>query len=694
MLTYNLTGTQKGQCVLVSRPVADGDQHMSIVHRTRNMLEFASNGGDISFTQMLDIINEHDDGETACVLTDNTLWSPKGPLMRTQDARLRFLRFTQRESIVFTAVVSPTVRHLVEVQLAVNKFVYRTSVEMTECRPVSVDACGKYMWVVNMDNEIEVHNVVDKEKLVLSMPTEYTAKSVLCVASGSLLLLEHNTKHFAALTYLKIQDARLVMDDIKVLGKTSLKLQPGSLVQCKGAMLVTLTNAEQQQYLVTIGNNNNTPFQTILNTRSGFSVNGDPVQRILFTDVLVDANRLKIGVIVNRNYYSMWTVDMNNGEVAYAKLQRFPDALQDLILDRVVLMCKSQEWLEEQPSGTLLSSEITDGYLTRMRQQVEVTTSTARAMIDTSRTTQDTMHKTANVKDLLLLRDASETMRKHLMSEHEKELKEVTGRLNIKIMELEQRITDLIAARDARVPLKQHEQLKLQLERMKAELRTAGQTQTAQQLALTKKDAEMGALQQRVERLVTDRDTARALHETANDDLTAVKKLHAHEQRQLVLKHKQAMEKLQEDAQFDAGVMRDQLTAEAARWKLKFDTLLAEQLVLKAQLVEAQARISDQNLDEKVRQLTLQNEAAQNRSRIQFETLQREIDALRRANLTLSQSYQMLQSVTKFNFLPDGTSLETALQMMKHLTVFQQDLATARDENKALRKKVQELEAC
>jgi DNA repair exonuclease SbcCD ATPase subunit len=97
-------------------------------------------------------------------------------------------------------------------------------------------------------------------------------------------------------------------------------------------------------------------------------------------------------------------------------------------------------------------------------------------------------------------------------------------------------------------------------------------------------------------------------------------------------------------------------------------------------------------MEQEVRQLTLQNEAIQNRSRLQYESMQREIDSLRRANYTLSQSYHMLQTVTKFNFLPDGTSLETAMLMMRNLTVFQQDLATARDETTKLRQKVKELE--
>jgi regulator of replication initiation timing len=112
--------------------------------------------------------------------------------------------------------------------------------------------------------------------------------------------------------------------------------------------------------------------------------------------------------------------------------------------------------------------------------------------------------------------------------------------------------------------------------------------------------------------------------------------------------------------------------------------LSAENLLISAQLAELRTRMAD---SEQVKQMTMQLDAAQARSRMQYEALQREIDSLRRANYTLSQSYQMLQSVTKFGFLPDGTSLETALQMMRNLTVFQQDLATLREENTVLRKK-------
>jgi hypothetical protein len=369
-----------------------------------------------------------------------------------------------------------------------------------------------------------------------------------------------------------------------------------------------------------------------------------------------------------------------------------------LILDRVILMHQDQNKLEERGYGTLLSADITDAVVARMRHQVEISTATARAMVDSSRAAQNA-GPAVSLKDMLTLRDASETTRKRLQSDHERAMREKTAAYNAKVLELEQRISDLTAARDARVTIKQHDQLKAMYEKLKADYRGLEQSMQNQQSASAtirlKLDADVIALQQRVATVQAAREQLQHEYDTLKDEQRTVLKIID------TLKATNAAKTADATKATDAVQVAEKKYTELLRAKQAlqqvFDTTVRthaeEKLILEAQLAEARSRTCDETVQQQLRQLTLQHEASQNRSRIQYETLQREIDSLRRANYTLSQSYTMLQTVTKFNFLPDGTSLDTAMHMMRNLTVFQQDLATARDEASTLRKKVQELEA-
>jgi hypothetical protein len=228
----------------------------------------------------------------------------------------------------------------------------------------------------------------------------------------------------------------------------------------------------------------------------------------------------------------------------------------------------------------------------------------------------------------------------------------------------------------------------------------------AHEAKLAAQAQELVQLQLRLATVTAERDTLRAEIETVREDYTALVKSVRREADQRAQKqrddHVFAIKALTEQldayrAENTAVLTRvDDARVKYAALEQKYMTVqreaASEHMLLSAQLAEARTHVIDRNMEQEMRQLTLQNEAIQNRSRLQYESMQREIDSLRRANYTLSQSYHMLQTVTKFNFLPDGTSLETAMLMMRNLTVFQQDLATARDETTKLRQKVKELE--
>lgn len=691
MFSYNLTGTQRGQHVLCTRSMDETTQPVSIVHRYRNIVDFCSNGDNLSYTQMMDIVNEKDDADPrACTTIDNTVWSPTGPLMRTQDRRLQFLRFTQRDSIMFAAVGDDS-RHLVEIQLASNKFVLQTSFELTTCHPISADACNKYIWAVTAENNIEVYNMADKEHRTLAVPEEFLAKSILITCSdgrSAVVVFKHIKKHYAYIGHLSLTDSDLVLNDVSQIGKTGTHMQPGTLVQRKAAIMFTVANSDQQQ-LVTMAAHKDTLFCSIHNISMKGMINNEPVQRLLFTDIVVSGDDCIVAVLMNRNSYTMWSFDMNSAKVKYVKMQVFPDTMSDLIIDRVILMRQRQDKLEEQPSLALISSVVTDSITMRMRQQVEISTSTARAMAEASRGATETTRQAVNLKELCMLRDAHETMKKQMIFDNQKSVKELTSKHNVKVLELEQRITDLIAARDARIAVKQHDALKDQLEKIKLELRSAHQLVHTAQASLvelrTTTDLSISELEQRNKVLTAERNSLREVQSV----------------------HDSAVKKLHDEYKFAAGVLRDQLSAQKDHnsrilvkqesMQSKYDQLekstASEILLLGAQLNEALAKARDVDLLQQVAQLKLQNETMQQRGRIQFDTLHREIDSLRKANTVLSQSYNTLKSITDFKFLPNGTSIETALEMIRHLSVFQQDVAIAREEAAELRKKVKDLES-
>jgi hypothetical protein len=696
MFMYNIVGTQKGEPFIATRIADESQQKLIVTKNHLQMTEFVTNGDNITFTQTI----EFRDGEETSTVVDSIVWSPHGPLMRTQDARLRFLRFTQRDSIMFVGIDKET-RFLVEVQLASNKFTHRTHSEMHFCKPVAADAIDKYIWIINTDNAVEVHNVADKESYTMKIAPHWEPHAILGMSSdgrSAIVVATHATKHYAAMLSYELTSNDLLHTDTREV-LSSMRFQPGTMVQSKGCVMFTVKNAAaQKQHLVTIGNyNGNVFFQTAEINLAGLNV-GAPVTKFVFSDIAMNNSVLYVSLLINRNLYGMWSFNMHSSKVFQTKIFGVPEGLSDFIIDRVVLMRDAtQVQLETLPSSTLVSAHVTDMITTRMRHQLEIATNTARSMVGTSRNAADMAKSVAAIKELGVMREANEQDRRRLEQEHDKAIKRLTKEHAAAALQMELQLKDVTTQRDARVAMKQFNSIKTQLEntqrdkvRLEQALETARKENGAAQSSAV---LEVRQLQQRISALTTERDglksdvtafrgfvsTATTERDAARTELRAQK---TDLQKQVQLwQHQAGVLSMQVGALEQQAANRARDTAEMQR---REHDLSAENLLISAQLAELRTRMAD---SEQVKQMTMQLDAAQARSRMQYEALQREIDSLRRANYTLSQSYQMLQSVTKFGFLPDGTSLETALQMMRNLTVFQQDLATLREENTILRKK-------
>jgi DNA repair exonuclease SbcCD ATPase subunit len=76
-----------------------------------------------------------------------------------------------------------------------------------------------------------------------------------------------------------------------------------------------------------------------------------------------------------------------------------------------------------------------------------------------------------------------------------------------------------------------------------------------------------------------------------------------------------------------------------------------------------------------------------------YAALQTEIDALRQANLALHKAYSTLTTMTKFGFLPNGTSVETAMEMVANLMTIQEDAGRLRTENERLEHELNKIKA-
>ena len=87
-----------------------------------------------------------------------------------------------------------------------------------------------------------------------------------------------------------------------------------------------------------------------------------------------------------------------------------------------------------------------------------------------------------------------------------------------------------------------------------------------------------------------------------------------------------------------------------------------------------------QQLEVANKALQMRVQELQNVKSVAFDKLQTEIATLRRANTALSQQMLIISSLNHFGFLPNGTSLETALQSMQQLMVFQEDNERLRTE--------------
>lgn len=704
MLTFNLVGTLNGESVLCMRTTDDATtQSVSVIKGRPNMIHFVSNGDNMSFTQILNVINENQTEEEAVMKVDNTVWSKHGQLMNVTDSRLRFLRFSQRDSILFSAVSQDNQSQaLVEVQLKPNKFVFRTYSEMQFCSAISADARQKYIWAITKSNEMEVHNVWDKESRRLAAPEGYEFKSVVITneeGRSAVAVMEHIRKHHMAVAHLALTDSELKLNNTQVVGAPNMQMQPGSLVQGRGCLLFTLKNLEQQQQLVTIASYNNTLFCATHNIRVTLT-QGEVLQRVLFTDILIDEHELVLGMVANRNMYSCWKFNMKTSQLITSKLLYFPVEMQDLIIERVILMKARQEDLEkDNESSVLVSAHVTDMITSRIRQQLDVVTNTARATVTLNRSAGDREDNVKQMKEIIALREASELSQKKLISDHALVLKRIHSEHSAKLLQLEEQVDALRIERDQRITAKQHEAVKTVSARDKQTIlvqkKMISDTQFELGLLQTKYDTEIKQLQTKLVTLQAERDSLRRekdqwyetqqvlkmkVAELENKCKTVCKTVYTEELAKLKA-HCQNLE-------LENGQLK-QRTVEMTTSIQGFD---AEKLLLSAQLVELRTHVNDNDLLKKLQQAVLQNETNQNRSRVQFEALQREIDSLRRANYSLSQSYHMLTTVTNFGFLPDGTSLETGVQMMRNLTVFQQDLAAAREENFILRNKVQDLE--
>lgn len=696
MLMFNLVGTYKGDSVLCMRTTDDtSTQSVSVIKGRPNNVYFVSNGDTVSFTQTVSVVNEEQTDEEAIMKVENTVWSQHGRLMTVTDNRLQFLRFSQRDSILFSAVTNEK-RALVEVQLKPNKFVFRTYSEMDFCSAIAADARQKYLWAITTNNEMEVHNVWDKEFRRLTVPDGYEFKSVVILnesGRSAVAILEHSRKHHISVAHLELTDSELKLNNIQTVGAPNMQMQPGSLVQGRGCLLFTLKNTEQQQQLVTVASYNNSLFCATHNIRVTLS-QGDVLQRVLFTDILIDDYELVLGMVANRNMYSCWKFNMRTSQLTTSKLLYFPTEMQDLIIDRVVLMKARQEELEKTSDVTknvLVSAHVTDMITARMRQQIEVVTNTARATVSLNRNTTEKEDSARQFKEIIALREANDMSQKKMLADHAVIVKRLNSEHAAKLLQLEEKLSAMQADRDQRISSKQHDTLKAISARDKQTIRVQEKALDDAKIELSrlheKFEIDIKTWQQRVLAAQAERDSLRREKEFVQETC-----------QRLQAKCK-AVEISKTDEVSSLQKLVQALEVENNKAKQKFEEMSSliqnkdsEKLLLNTQLAELRAHVNDNDLLKKLQQLTLQTEASQSRSRHQFETLQREIDSLRRANYSLSQSYHMLTTVTNFGFLPDGTSLETGVQMMRNLTVFQQDLAVAREENFILRKRVQDLE--
>ena len=760
MLTFNLVGTYKGESVLCMRSIDDKvAQSVSVLKGRPNTIHFVSNGDTMSYTQTLNVPGDvNEEISIRDMKVDNTVWSKHGPLLNVIDSRLRFLRFSQRDSILFAAInEKQSSRALVEVQLKPNKFVFRTYSEMQFCHPVAADAREKYIWVVTDTNDMEVHNAWDKEFRRLSAPEGYEFKTVVIINDDgrtAVTVMEHVTKHHVSIAHLVLTDSELQISNIQIVGAPNMQMQPGSLVQGKGCVALTLKNMDQEQQLVTVANHNNSLFCATHNIRISLH-DTFSLQRVLFTDILIDNYELALGLVVNRNMYSCWKFNMKTSQLSTSKLLFFPPEMQDMIIERVILMKARQDELEgdlDANRSVLVSAHVTDMITARMRQQLDVAASTARATVTTNRGTDRDDMTVRQIKEVVALRESNDVALKRLVNDHAGTLKRLNAEHAAKVLHLEEIIGTLRAERDQRITPKQHDALKAAAAKDKQALRAVEQNLAEQQTKYSrlesKLDTDLKQWQTRLATMQGERDVARrdldffqAKQEAKKDKADNVwlqkeqgwlqKEQGWLQKEQGWLKKEQGwvqkeqkltgeLAKLKQEHQLVADKLQlatEKLELEhqkhdddQASWKSQNDRLVAEnaalqetlsaraqehdseKLLMGAQLAELRAHVNDTDLAKKLQQLTMQSESQQNRTRQQFKSMHREIDCLRRANLALSQSYHMLMSVTQFGFLPDGTSLETGVQLMRNLTVLHQDLAVAREDACVLRQKVEELE--
>ena len=702
---------------IASRPLAEvGDMTMSMLEV---MIEdFKTNGDNVMFEQR----RVYD----TCLRTIIATLSD-GVVFTSYNQDLKFVNFTNRNSVL---LFDTRQNKLLEVMYNRTKWLQKPVTMYDVLNVVCADANDKYMWSVTSTGAIVVFSALDACMFQPGYLPEgfrplgivvggYAQKQAIAV-----VLTEDNIVQF--LRY-EIRDDTVITNEIVQPVETVLQFQ--SIVMGTNCCVVTgLDNGTIKILTLSLDNFDFKLSEMLLtsNTR--------------ITQILNKTSELVLSYIMGDRGYGHMLVVKSPQHQLYPPMRQLPSiSAFNCTLKTVQLLQGTYNMDFNTPLiSTVLSNLVTD----KQQQAIEILSATARSMAQGENGSSFTKGKMVELRE-----EMDRNKREHdkaikeLHELHAANMAKVKSEFTYKelqvLAETETLKQQLLGRPTQRAMAKQKEMLDnkaADIERLKTELDAEKKATAKLAERLKANNTDMAGLRAQVAALSARLQEANTAHEKKQANMTkqlaACKATYEGELDEIIFDHKTLLTKLQQE--HDAA-MRKQKADMQAEMTLSVENVAKTKLPVATTDMATETDANDEEATPdatlaKLRELEAYNHELRNANvafmhhtrdmegkwqamfaqnqemksamesggrytKQAYSALQTEIDALRKANHALHKAYSTLTTMTKFGFLPNGTSVETAMEMIANLMVIQEDAGRLRTENERLEQELNKIKA-
>ena len=700
MAVYHFEGTFGSDHALCVRPIQEAAP--TTVNMATPKVEYMSDGSIYVYT------SQHVSDKGGRIIT--TVDGPQGNLFYADNSNLTFLRFTQRDTLLLN-VHEADKMYTAELALQMSRLAINVWRPIPTPAFVMADANNKWLWGVTKDELIYVVNFVDMgatEYAPVPMPTGCRAQALVVIQDSAHILSVTSDGAMRIHQFVTEHSGKIVQVRQYTIKGTQPTAETHLVVHGKGCFVAMFNAPNNERTMLFMANRNNKMFmiETPLNVVSNKSM----TQSIRVMSVSMKDNLLKLCCTMGSTIYGHLDYNMDTYTVQNTSLNKLSPPYDVILINSLCLLDYRHDKVNVEPTQ-LVSVKVMDTFLSAQQRSMDALARTARNAVSHELGSTFTTGLIAKLRAdhntaISELSDSHVGVVCNMKQNYEAQLKDMQAKhaiMNLQHFEqletMQAERDKAVAERDKRPTAKALAGLRDENNAQRGQLRALQSLQTSYLSDLDQVRAELReykvivAKKERQQQdhfelelhtLRKELDTLRRKEVTAQTSKLELAHKHnmAAALATLETKHSQAMARTIKLMTDNHQTALEQAVLAAKKSALE-DAM--QQLCQQQQPVvvrDAQAPLTAvpddllarlENLESTNKALTMRVFELQNTKATAFDKLNAEIGTLRRANSVLSQNMQIMASVGHFNFLPNGTSLETALESMKQLMVFQED---------------------